>query len=137
MKKIIICLLITFFTANTWGASKAIKSFDLMFKGPEGNHRYTLLKQVNNPHYILIFKEGKQVRKRKLNLYQAQGLLQIATQITWSSKYRKPAMQLKEASCHTYALLQSGSTQTKVCTEDTVNTGKTFGLLNQMYRLFN
>lgn len=112
--------------------AKKVAIFDLVYKKANTHHRYILIKDTEKKGHTLRFVDGTKVVNKPLSDYQAKNLQNYANHISWDSQYRKPTAV---KNCTVFAQLKSRTSTAKVCTEDAVNTGKTFGLMNELYRI--
>ncbi len=99
------------------------------------SHQYLISNSfTKKPEFIMTFKnEKKKPQTRKISQRQADLIKSDATRIIWENQYRKPSSIDK---CRVYATVKTDSEKTRVCYENKVLVGQTFGFLNSLNSLF-
>lgn len=138
MKPFMILSLAFHFLFSTQVLASKAKSdvlLDVSFEQTKVNHKYTLEKTLEKePAYTLIFKDkNKKAERLKVSRTQAELILNEATRIIWDSQYRHPAKAA--APCQIYMRLNTKNEKAKICRENPVLTGRSYGFLNSLHGL--
>ncbi len=125
-----------------------IFSFELMAKNLKKNtilhvnfekngktHKY-LIEQINSkkPEFLMSFvNEKNKTQTKKVSKRQVDLLRGDATRIIWKNQYRKPSSNIN---CREYAVINTDLEKTRICYENKISVGRTFGFLNSLNRFF-
>ncbi len=108
---------------------------DISFEKNHMHHRYSI-KEVfdKGSTYVLSFTDERQkTQSMKISEDQARSIKNRATRIIWENLYRKPA---SSTNCLVYVTLKTDSEQTKICKDNAVLVGESYGFLNALRGAF-
>ncbi len=136
MKKIVIACLFLLSTSAVAESSKKSVVLDVNFERNGKSHQYFITKNIGKKtDFVLNFiDEKRKPKSRKISQRQADLIKSDATRIIWENQFRKPA---SSESCREYAMIKTDSEKTRICFENKVSVGRTFGFLNSLNKVFN